>query len=185
MSRTASTMSQDSQRTDSQATTVSPTVPTQELAEVEEEIVADVPVPGTTTTIPAPKSEVVKTAITPEPVKADLPPSASTLRISFTNTGGIKRRPLSQDPGEENEGSTAYDETPRISPNPDTGAPQAEEVKVDGPKRAPRKKRKWLKRGEGECCLSIDICHILINVVDPDDPVAVARQQERFGLLDK
>jgi len=145
-------MSYDSQRTDSQATTVSPSVPIQGLPEVGEVIVAELPGTTTeTTTIPAPKSEVVKT---PEPVKADLPPSTSTLKISFTNTGAIKRGALSQDPVDENEGSTTYDETPRISPNPDTGVtvestPQAEEVKNDGPKRAPRKKRKWLKRGEG------------------------------------
>lgn len=146
--------------------------------------------PGTTTeatTIPAPKPEVVKT---PEPVKADLPPSTSTLKISFTNTGGIKRGALSQDPVEDNEGSTTYDETPRISPNPDIGVtvestPQAEEVKIDGPKRAPRKKRKWLKRGEGMSFPYLLVVSYTDNLVDPDDPVAVARQQERFGLLDK
>ncbi|KAL7419207.1 hypothetical protein Q5752_006044 [Cryptotrichosporon argae] len=38
----------------------------------------------------------------------------------------------------------------------------------DKPKRAPRKKRKWLKKGE----------------VDPDDALAVARQRERHALID-
>ncbi|WWC86682.1 uncharacterized protein L201_001559 [Kwoniella dendrophila CBS 6074] len=44
-----------------------------------------------------------------------------------------------------------------------------EETKEDTRKRMPRKKRKWLKKGE----------------VDPDDPVAVARQKERHRLIDE
>ncbi|WWD21697.1 hypothetical protein CI109_106183 [Kwoniella shandongensis] len=39
----------------------------------------------------------------------------------------------------------------------------------DGPRRMPRKKRKWLKKGE----------------VDPDDPVAVARQREKHRIIDE
>ncbi|WVF69573.1 hypothetical protein IAT40_004351 [Kwoniella sp. CBS 6097] len=44
-----------------------------------------------------------------------------------------------------------------------------EEMRGGLPKRMPRKKRKWLKKGE----------------VDPDDPVAVARQRERHRLIDE
>jgi hypothetical protein len=36
-------------------------------------------------------------------------------------------------------------------------------------RRAPRKKRKWFKKGQ----------------IDPDDPVAVAKQKERFAMIDK
>ncbi|WVQ79862.1 hypothetical protein IAT38_001962 [Cryptococcus sp. DSM 104549] len=53
------------------------------------------------------------------------------------------------------------------------GAVEQEPVKVEekpqAPKRAPRKRRKWLKKGE----------------VDPDDPIAVARQQERHRMIDE
>lgn len=89
----------------------------------------------------------------PEPVKADLP-TASALKISFKSTGGIKRVATSQDP---DDASTAYDATPRISPTSDavpTGPGIKGDVEVNGDSkgatRAPRKKRKWLKRGEGE-----------------------------------
>ncbi|ORX34036.1 hypothetical protein BD324DRAFT_192992 [Kockovaella imperatae] len=44
-----------------------------------------------------------------------------------------------------------------------------EELESGLPKRAPRKKRKWLKKGE----------------VDPDDPIAVAKQKERHALIDE
>lgn len=52
-------------------------------------------------------------------------------------------------------------------------------------KRAPRKRRKWLKKGEGKYksidnCMDANFCS-----VDPDDPVAVARQQARHRLIDE
>ena len=67
--------------------------------------------------------------------------------------------------------------TPLTSfPDPASGVLKRKEVSPNKdattsgpPKRAPRKKRKWLKKGE----------------VDPDDPVAVARQKERFGIIDQ
>ena len=102
-----------------------------------------------------PATEIVATA-TPEAVKADLP-TGSALKISFKSTanGGIKRAALSQDPDDT---STSYDMTPRISPTSDavpTGPGIKGDVEVNGaPARAPRKKRKWLKRGEGESTLS-------------------------------
>jgi hypothetical protein len=147
MAKTASTNSVQS------LPTQSPTSPTStlEYAEIEDHIVAEPP------SIPAPKSQgqgELKTIITPEPVKADLPPSTSTLKISFKTTanGGIKRLAASQDP---DDASTTYDATPRVSPTPDATINgvdvevQGEELK-DAPKRAPRKKRKWLKRGQSE-----------------------------------
>ncbi|KIR41132.1 hypothetical protein I313_03084 [Cryptococcus deuterogattii Ram5] len=58
-------------------------------------------------------------------------------------------------------------------PESETAAMEEADVveKEDKPqtaKRAPRKRRKWLKKGE----------------VDPDDPIAVARQQARHRLID-
>ena len=91
----------------------------------------------------------------PESVKADLP--TASLKISFkpTANGGIKRVATSQDP---DDATTSYDVTPRISPTSDavpTGNGVKGDVEVQGaPARAPRKKRKWLKRGEGESMLS-------------------------------
>lgn len=98
------------------------------------------------------ESEIVATA-TPEPVKADLPPNGSALKISFKSTanGGVKRLATSQDP--DDGASSFYDVTPRISPTPDAATGLKGDVEVNGggaPARAPRKKRKWLKRGEGE-----------------------------------
>jgi hypothetical protein len=128
--------SNDSQ-TDSQKTTSSEESPPSlhpPLPANDEDILLDVP------------SEIVATA-TPEPVKADLP-TGSALKISFKSTGGIKRVATSQDP---DDASTAYDATPRISPTSDVPTGIKGDVEVNGaPARAPRKKRKWLKRGEGE-----------------------------------
>jgi hypothetical protein len=124
---------------------------------------------------------------TPEPVKADLPPSTSTLRISFTNAG-VKRRAISQDPTEDLDGTTTNDNTPQVSPTMETDLQLANEAVEAGvvaaPKKAPRKKRKWLKRGEGESPLAQRCMHA-DDLVDPDDHVAVAKQQERFVLLDR
>lgn len=90
----------------------------------------------------------------PEPVKAELPLSVQKIKLSYT-----PKRPASEEP----EGASEYDDTPRVSPAPedtqlnaygggdDTG-PQAGDAKADAPRRAPRKKRKWLKKGEGRWC---------------------------------
>nr|XP_018265242.1 uncharacterized protein I303_01602 [Kwoniella dejecticola CBS 10117]OBR87400.1 hypothetical protein I303_01602 [Kwoniella dejecticola CBS 10117] len=72
---------------------------------------------------------------------------------------------------------TDREDSPIEVPEPsETPAPEeprlngiADDVKEDKGKRLPRKKRKWLKKGE----------------VDPDDPVAVARQKERHRLIDE
>jgi hypothetical protein len=132
------TYSGDSQ-TDSQKTTSSEESPSTlhpPLPNNDEEILLDNPS----------ETEIVATA-TPEPVKADLP-TGSALKISFKSTGGIKRIATSQDP---DDASTTYDATPRISPTSDVPTGVKADVEVNGaPARAPRKKRKWLKRGEGE-----------------------------------
>ena len=131
--------------TDSQKTTSSESSSLHQPQPEEKEIVIDNPS----------VTEIV-VAATPEPVKADLP-TGSALKISFKSTanGGIKRVALSQDP---DDASTSYDVTPRISPTSDavpTGPGAKGDVEVNGaPARAPRKKRKWLKRGEGESTLS-------------------------------
>jgi hypothetical protein len=133
----ARTYSGDSQ-TDSQKTTSSEESHLQALPAEEEIILDDRSV-----------SSIVVTE-SPESVKADLP-TASALKISFKSTanGGIKRVATSQDP---DDATASYDVTPRISPTSDavpTGIKG--DVEVQGaPARAPRKKRKWLKRGEGE-----------------------------------
>lgn len=54
------------------------------------------------------------------------------------------------------------------------------EVEKEPLKRAPRKKRKWLKRGEGESW-----CDSELMIVDMDDPAAVAKQQARHRLIDR
>jgi hypothetical protein len=161
----------DSQKTDSSTSSSQQ----QTLPEAGQEIIVDKPS----------ESEIVLTA-TPEPVKADLPPNGSALKISFkpTANGGIKRLAESQDPADD---SSTYDITPRISPTSDA-APTGNkgDVEVNGgdgnaPKRAPRKKRKWLKRGEGECVFAE---HELMKV-DPDDPIAVAKQRDRHAMIDE
>jgi hypothetical protein len=87
----------------------------------------------------------------PEPVKAELPPSVQKIKLSFT-----PKRPASEEPDDV----TNYDETPRVSPTPDeamlgtyTGGDdpilQVGDLTGGAPRRAPRKKRKWLKKGEG------------------------------------
>ena len=54
------------------------------------------------------------------------------------------------------------------------------------PKRAPRKKRKWLKKGEGRLVRITDSTYVTNSVlVDPDDPIAVAKQKERHALIDE
>jgi hypothetical protein len=143
--RMARTYSGDSQ-TDSQKTTSSEEPhPLSQALPAEEGIVLD---------DRSVSSRVVTES--PESVKADLP-TASALKISFKSTanGGIKRVATSQDP---DDATTSYDVTPRISPTSDavpTGPGVKGDVEVQGaPARAPRKKRKWLKRGEGESMLS-------------------------------
>jgi hypothetical protein len=140
--RMARTHSGDSQ-TDSQKTTSSEESHPQTFPADQEIILDDRSV-----------SSVVVTE-SPESVKADLP-TASALKISFKSTanGGIKRVATSQDP---DDATASYDVTPRISPTSDavpTGPGIKGDVEVQGaPARAPRKKRKWLKRGEGESML--------------------------------
>jgi hypothetical protein len=87
----------------------------------------------------------------PEPVKAELPPSVQKIKLSYT-----PKRPASEEPDD----GSAYDVTPRVSPTPDGVALSGNALNgVDSvlqagdpnaPKRAPRKKRKWLKKGEGQ-----------------------------------
>ncbi|WVQ98276.1 hypothetical protein IAU59_005399 [Kwoniella sp. CBS 9459] len=74
--------------------------------------------------------------------------------------------PLEQD--EELTGTEA-DELVRQKVEAQKHEPAVEGSRGDAPKRMPRKKRKWLKKGE----------------VDPDDPVAVARQKERHRMIDE
>jgi hypothetical protein len=142
--RMARTYSGDSQ-TDSQKTTSSEEPhPLSQALPAEEEIILD----------DRSVSSIVVTE-SPDSVKADLP-AASALKISFkpTANGGIKRVATSQDP---DDATASYDVTPRISPTSDavpTGPGIKGDVEVQGaPARAPRKKRKWLKRGEGESML--------------------------------
>jgi hypothetical protein len=167
--RMARTYSGDSQ-TDSQKTTSSEESPSTlhpPLPANGEEILLDNPS----------ETEIVATA-TPEPVKADLPPTGSALKISFKSNGGIKRIATSQDP---DDASTTYDATPRISPTSDVPTGVKGDAEVNGaPARAPRKKRKWLKRGEGEYNVK---CGLMI--VDPDDPIAVAKQRDRHALINE
>ncbi len=60
-----------------------------------------------------------------------------------------------------------------------------DDVKGDGGKRAVRKKRKWLKKGEGELCWFLLVHNADQEIVDPDDPIAVARQKERHKVIDE
>ena len=140
MSKSLSSTSVKSELGQSGSLVSPPDIYNKDLPEIGEVIIVD------------PPSNTASKPITPEreSVKADLPPSASTtLKISFKTAP--KRLAVSQDVTEDDVSST-YDVTPRISPTPAANGEaeiQGEEAK-DAPKRAPRKKRKWLKRGEGE-----------------------------------
>ncbi|KAK8847608.1 hypothetical protein IAR55_005467 [Kwoniella newhampshirensis] len=68
-------------------------------------------------------------------------------------------REIEQDREEERAEGSVHDED-----RADT-----KDEKNGGPRRLPRKKRKWLKKGE----------------VDPDDPVAVARQRAKHKIIDE
>ncbi|WVW78205.1 hypothetical protein I302_100156 [Kwoniella bestiolae CBS 10118] len=104
----------------------------------------------------------------PEKKPMDEPTKKSVLRLVF----GKKRKAEAEaEPTEREEtpaGVTIATEEPVISQDANHDA-VFEELRDDARKRMPRKKRKWLKKGE----------------VDPDDPVAVARQRERHKLIDE
>ncbi|OCF33827.1 hypothetical protein I317_01319 [Kwoniella heveanensis CBS 569] len=74
------------------------------------------------------------------------------------------------DPLEQEEPTGIEAEVPAIEKFQSQKTARAVEgARGDAPRRMPRKKRKWLKKGE----------------VDPDDPVAVARQKERHRMIDE
>lgn len=75
-------------------------------------------------------------------------------------------------------------------PESETAAMEEADVveKEDKPqtaKRAPRKRRKWLKKGEGKHKFIGGCVGANFFSVDPDDPIAVARQQARHRLIDE
>lgn len=74
----------------------------------------------------------------------------------------LKRKAVPDDEESMRDGESSYDATPKTSPVLDSDATMPS-IRAEGgedvrsvqsmngaPKRAPRKKRKWLKRGEGE-----------------------------------
>jgi hypothetical protein len=64
----------------------------------------------------------------------------------------------------------------------ENGTPAPEEL---AGKRAPRKKRKWLKKGESRSTRKQELEGQANLVVDPDDTQAVARQRERHEMIDQ
>ncbi|WWC68164.1 uncharacterized protein I206_102087 [Kwoniella pini CBS 10737] len=105
--------------------------------------------------------------LSPEKKALEEPAKKSIIRLVF----GKKRK------AEEDSDQTEREETPidpvttSETPAPEENKPDdvTDDLKEDRGRRLPRKKRKWLKKGE----------------VDPDDPVAVARQKERHRLIDE
>lgn len=100
------------------------------------------------------------------PAKRKSPPSPPKIRLRL----GGDTSPAKSDVGSRTRSrSPIKDVTPILDP-PVIPSKRPSPVKESvAARRAPRKKRKWLKKGE----------------VDPDDPVAVARQKERFQIIDE
>ncbi|WVR04810.1 hypothetical protein IAU60_001822 [Kwoniella sp. DSM 27419] len=107
-------------------------------------------------------------------------PNKQVIRLIFgkkrkVEDGDVEGEDEQEDPKMANDDDVAG----RSQPGDDISAqPHSEERKANAhvdatetpvKKAIPRKRRKWLKKGE----------------VDPDDPVAVARQQERHRLIDE
>ncbi|WRT64562.1 uncharacterized protein IL334_001494 [Kwoniella shivajii] len=106
--------------------------------------------------------------ISPEKKSSEGLAKKSVIRLVF----GKKRRADEDSEQIEREDTLEpYDITKGVSTpeEPKTESFLEDGGKEDSRKRMPRKKRKWLKKGE----------------VDPDDPVAVARQKERHLMIDE
>lgn len=93
-------------------------------------------------------------SLTPDPSEIDFPSLNGPDRTSIM----IRKRKAPLDDESDatpfRNGESSSEATPRTSPilgdDVPVAAGQAENAKDGGPKRAPRKKRKWLKKGEGQ-----------------------------------
>ncbi|OCF58573.1 hypothetical protein L486_03060 [Kwoniella mangroviensis CBS 10435] len=106
--------------------------------------------------------------VSPEKKPVEEPTTAGVIRLVF----GKKRKAEGGSESTKKEAVpasvTVASEAPILAEEPQSEAIN-EDFREDLRKRLPRKKRKWLKKGE----------------VDPDDPIAVARQKERHRLIDE